>query len=73
MTKNYNFLKFFFNDSLFLKLIRFNKNIYRRNYIKVSYKNKKTKYVSLSLSSKNLLKQNVQKFNHHLKKLTANQ
>lgn len=59
-----------FNDVLLLKWISFNnKNVYRRNYLKVSYKNKKVKHISLSLSNKNNLKQNVKIFNLHLKSL----
>ena len=41
-----------FNDVLLLKWISFNnKNVYRRNYLKVSYKNKKVKHISLSVKS----------------------
>lgn len=59
-----------FKDLLFLKWISFNNtNIYRRHYLKITYKNQKVKHISISLSNKNDLKQYVKIFNQHLKNI----
>lgn len=57
-----------FNDNAFLKWISLgNKNIYRRYYIKVTFKNEKVKHISISQSTKDQLKQNIKPFNQYLK------
>lgn len=57
-----------FKEVLILKWISFNNtNIYRRHYLKVTYKNQQVKHISISLSTKNDLKQYVKIFNQHLK------
>lgn len=57
-----------FKDILILKWISFNNtNIYRIHYLKVTYKNQQVKHISISLSTKNDLKQYVKIFNQHLK------
>jgi hypothetical protein len=56
-----------FKDVLILKWISFNNtNVYRRHYLKVTYKNQQVKHISISLSIKNDLKQYVKTFNQHL-------
>lgn len=55
-------------DLRFLKWISFNNIfIYRKYYLKVTYKNLEVKCIAISLSNKNDLKQYVQIFNHYLK------
>lgn len=57
-----------FNDIAFLKWISLgNKNIYRRYYIKVTFKDEKVKHISISQSTKDRLKQNIKPFNQYLK------
>lgn len=57
-----------FNDIAFLKWISLgNKNIYRRYYIKVTFKDEKVKHISISQSTKDQLKQNIKRFNQYLK------
>lgn len=57
-----------FNDIAFLKWISFgNKNIYRRYYIKVTFKDEMVKHISISKSTKDQLKQNIKSFNKYLK------
>lgn len=57
-----------FNDIAFLKWISFgNKNIYRRYYIKVTFKDEMVKHISISKSTKDQLKQNIKPFNKYLK------
>jgi len=57
-----------FNDIAFLKWISFgNKNIYRRYYIKVTFKDEMVKHISISQSTKDRLKQNIKPFNQYLK------
>jgi len=57
-----------FNDVAWLKWISFgNKNIYRRYYLKVTYKDQLVKKVALSKATKDELKQNIKFFNQYLK------
>ena len=57
-----------FNDVVLLKWISLgNKNIYRRYYIKVTFKDQKVKHISISKSTKDQLKQNIKPFNQYLK------
>ncbi len=57
-----------FNDVTFLKWISLgNKNIYRRYYLKVTYKDQNVKKISISKSTKDQLKQNINSFNQYLK------
>ena len=57
-----------FNDIAFLKWISFgNKNIFRRYYIKVTFKDEMVKHISISQSTKDQLKQNIKPFNQYLK------
>jgi hypothetical protein len=56
-----------FNDVAFLKWISLgNKNIYRRYYIKVTFKDQKVKHISITQSTKDQLKQNIKTFNDYL-------
>jgi hypothetical protein len=56
-----------FNDVAFLKWISLgNKNIYRRYYIKVTFKDQKVKHISITQSAKDQLKQNIKTFNDYL-------
>lgn len=58
-----------FNEVAFLKWISLgNKNIYRRYYLKVTYKDQKVKHISISKSTKDQLKQNIKRFNQYLKR-----
>ena len=57
-----------FNDVVLLKWISLgNKNIYRRYYIKVTFKDQKVKHISISQSTKDQLKQKIKAFNQYLK------
>lgn len=56
-----------FKDIYFLKRIGATKKWYRRYYLKVTYKNQPIKKIRLSLDDKNILKQNVKRFNQGLK------
>ena len=57
-----------FNDVAWLKWISFgNINIYRRYYLKVTYKDQVVKKVALSKATKDELKQNIKSFNQYLK------
>lgn len=57
-----------FNDVVLLKWISLgNKNIYRRYYIKVTFKDQKVKHISISKSTKDQLKQKIKAFNQYLK------
>ena len=57
-----------FNDVAWLKWISFGKkNIYRRYYLKVTYKDQLVKKVALSKATKDELKQNIKSFNQYLK------
>lgn len=58
-----------FNDVAFLKWITLgNKSIYRRYFIKITFKNERVKHISISKSTKDQLKQNIKPFNQYLKK-----
>ena len=56
-----------FKDNYFLKRIGATKKWYRNYYLKVTYKNQNVKKIRLSIEDKNVLKQNVNKFNKSIK------
>jgi hypothetical protein len=56
-----------FTDIYFLKRIGVTKKWYRNYYLKVTYKNQNVKKIRLSIEDKNVLKQNVKKFNQSFK------
>jgi hypothetical protein len=56
-----------FKDNYFLKRIGATKKWYRNYYLKVTFKSQVVKKIRLSLEDKNVLKQNVKKFNQSLK------
>jgi hypothetical protein len=57
-----------FTDFILLKWISFgNKNIFRRYYLKVTYKDQRVKKVALSKANKDELKQKIKSFNQYLK------
>lgn len=57
-----------FHDVALLKWISFgNKNIYRRYYLIVTYKDQLVKKIAISKTTKDQLKQNIKTFNYFLK------
>ncbi len=56
-----------FKDIYFLKRIGATKKWYRNYYLKVTFKRQTIKKIRLSLEDKNILKQNVKRFNQSLK------
>ena len=56
-----------FKDNYFLKRIGATKKWYRNYYLKVTFKSQAIKKIRLSIEDKNVLKQNVNKFNQSIK------
>lgn len=58
-----------FKDIAFLKWISLgNKSIYRRYFIKITFKDERVKHISISQATKDQLKQNIKPFNQFLKR-----